>query len=252
MTVDGEPGSFERTGPRAAGRRLMRAARNVISDHPVFLPIVLRCTPRGTTRAITEHTDVVIEGFPRSSNTFAAAALHQAADGRLAIASHVHTPSQVVLAVRRGLPTLVVIREPVATLASLLVAAPHVRAGAALREWTHHYEVLWPHRERFVVATFAQVTTDFGQVTQRVNERFGVDFPLFRHDEAALAAVSDHMQQGHEWWHPGESNNAPWPLERRNERNALARERITSPANAEALARANGVFERYRSVAEDA
>lgn len=252
MTVAVELGAVERTGVRAAGRRLMRTARNVISDHPVFLPIVLRCTPRGTTRAITRQTDVVIEGFPRSSNTFAAAALHQAADGRLTIASHVHTPSQVVLAVRRDLPTLVVIREPVATLASLLVAAPHVRAGAALREWSHHYEVLWPHRDRFVVATFAQVTSDFGRVTQRLNERFGVDFPLFRHDEASLAAVSDHMQKGHEWWHPGESNNAPWPLERRNERNSLARALLTEERHAGALARANEVFERYRSVAEDA
>ena len=226
-------------------RRFLRWSRIQMSDHPIFLPIVLRCTPRGTSRQITDQTDVVIEGFPRSSNTFAAAAMHEASGGRLTIASHVHTASQVVRATQRQLPTLVVIREPVATLCSLLVASPHVRAASALREWTHHYELLWNLRDQFVIGTFDQTTTDFGAVTDRLNHRFGTTFARFIHSPDALAGVEQHMQTNHDRWHPGDDKSAPWPIAQRREANTRVQTELTSSTHAGALATAREVYERY-------
>lgn len=240
----------ERGPVASSGRRFLRWARVQMSDHPVFLPVVLRCTPRGTSRRITDRTDVVIEGFPRSSNTFAAAALHVASEGSLTIASHVHTASQVVLATRRHLPTLVVIRDPVPTLCSLLVASPHVRPGSALQEWIHHYRLLWDLRDRFVTATFGQTTTDFGAVTARLNDRFGTDFPCFAHSEDSLAEVERHMQANHDRFHPGDQSSAPWPIAQRREANARIEAELRAPAHAAAVAEARNWFERYRAVAE--
>jgi hypothetical protein len=248
MFVNERPTS-DRGPVASAARRGLRWARVQMSDHPVFLPVVLRCTPRGTTRRITDATDVVIEGFPRSSNTFAAAAMHQASGGSLVVASHVHTPSQVVLAVRRSLPTLVVIREPRPTLRSLLVAAPHVRVRTAVDEWIHHYELLWPLRDRFVVATFEQVTGDFGAVIARMNARFGTSFPLFTHEPSAIEAVEQHMKGNHQRWHPGDERSAPWPILKRQNAAAWADEALSAPSHAAALQRAQELFERYRSAA---
>lgn len=206
---------------RQSVRRLLRAARTAMSDHPVFLPILLRLTPRGMTRRIDDSTQLVVEGYPRSSNTFAVSALIVASSGEFRVVGHVHAPSQVRLAVRRHVPALVVIREPRATAQSLIVAAPHVRPRRAIAEWIHFYEELWELREGFVVATFDQVTTDMGEVAQRLEERFLTPVPRFVHDDTGRAALERHMADEHRRWHPNDVRSAPWPS---NERALLAQE----------------------------
>ena len=91
---------------------------------------------------------MVIEGFPRSGNTYATFALRHAerrAGREVVISSHVHTPSAVRAAVHGGFPTLLVIRRPLDTLVSLLIAVPHVRFGDALDEWLHHHRQILPY-----------------------------------------------------------------------------------------------------------
>jgi hypothetical protein len=222
-----------------------------LSDHTVFLPIILRLTPRGTGRTITEHTELVIEGFPRSSNTFAAAAMLEAAHDGMIVASHVHTPSQVILAARRKVPTLVVAREPRNTVRSLIMATPHVSVGTAIAEWNHHHELVWRSRDSFVIGTFEQVTTDFGSVVRRLNRRFGLDLPLFEHTPQALAAVEARMKSDHDRYHPGDALSAPWPIEERKAASVQLDEEFALARHAPAWATAEDWWKRYKSEAGD-
>jgi hypothetical protein len=219
-----------------------------LSDRPAFLPIILRLTPRGTSRQITDRTQLVIEGFPRSSNTFAAAAILEASHNMVVVASHVHTPSQVIEAARRHVPTLVVVREPRATVRSLIMAAPHVRVATGIAEWIHHHELVWESRDSFVVGTFQQVTTDFGAVTQRINRRFGIDLPIFEHSPDALAAVDQRVKSDHERYHPGDQLSAPWPIEARRIASARLDAEFDLADHAAAWATADEWWERYRSL----
>lgn len=196
-------------------RRGLRRAKSALSDSPVFLPVVLRLTPRGTSRAIGPSTDLVVEGFPRSSNTFAVGALTVASSGDFKVSSHVHAPSQVRRAVRRRVPTLVVIREPRAVVQSLIVAAPHVRPRQAILEWIHFYEEVWPLRDGFVVATFGQVISDMSEVARRLEQRFGTDVPRFSHGPAEMKRLDEHMVAEHRRWHPSDIRSAPWPSDER-------------------------------------
>lgn len=180
------------------GRRALRRGRELLGDHTLFLPLVLALTPEGFSRRITRRTDVVIEGFPRSGNTFAVWALRLSQPKPPVIASHVHVPAQVKLAVRRNLPTLVVVRAPVDAVASLIVAAPHVRIAAGLREYAHHHEQLLPLRSHILVARFEDVTTDFGAVTQRLNLRFGTTFAEFAPSEENNRNVFDAIDHHHD------------------------------------------------------
>jgi hypothetical protein len=241
--------SFHRRTVRHVVRRGLRNARSLLGNHPVFLPIVLRATPRGTSRRITARTQVVVEGFPRSGNTFAAAALRHVGGGGLVIASHVHTPSQVVLATRRGIPTLVVVRRPVDSVASLLIAAPHVHFDRALEEWTDHYRRMWALRDALVVATFDQVTDDFGSVLDRLNSRFGLELPGFAHEPDELAAVMSIMAADHQRYHEGDERSAPWPVERRDATRAWIVDQLNSASYASLVADANEWFERLDELA---
>lgn len=230
-------------------RRALRSARVAMSDHTVFLPIVLRLTPRGTSRTITADTDIVVEGFPRSSNTFAAAALLETSGDGLVVASHVHTPSQVILAARRRIPTLVVVREPRDTVRSLIMATPHVTVERALDEWIHHHELVWRYLDSFVVGTFDQVTTDFDGVIDRLNRRFGLSIPPFQHTPEALAAVEQRMRRDHERYHPGDALSAPWPIAERKAASVQLDTEFALPRYADRWATADEWWQRYRSAA---
>jgi hypothetical protein len=72
---------------------------------------------------ITRHTDLFIDGYPRSANTYLLECLKTAAPA-VSVASHLHSPQMVKLALRRHLPTVVLFREPAAAAASLTQLYP--------------------------------------------------------------------------------------------------------------------------------
>ncbi len=235
---------------RTIGRRGLRRTRRVLGDSPLFLPVVLRLTPTGTSRRLTDRTALVIEGFPRSANTFARHGIDVAQRSPLEVSSHVHTPSAVKAAVRRGTPCLVLVREPLPTLASLLVASPHVSARAALSEWCHHYDEIWPCRHGFVVATFDQVTTDLGAVVERVNERFDTDLAGFSGTPADVDRVLASIERRHLEVHDGAAHLDPRPSSDRDGARQAALEELMRPEHDRARAAADAIYARYRLLSE--
>lgn len=252
LSVDDPSAPFLRRSWRYTTRRVLRRIRELLGDDPLFLPIVLRATPIGTARRITDETELVIEGFPRSGNTFATFALQHASDAAgvaVVVASHVHTPSQVRLALTQRFPTLVLVRPPLDTVASLLIAAPHVRFDAALAEYVHHYREIWPWHDRCVVATFDQVITDFGAVTKRLNAQFGTDFPCFETTSEHVAEVFAAIERNHEILHGGTENVVPRPSVPRQAEKAWLVEQLSGPCHRDLLAVADAVYADFARVA---
>jgi hypothetical protein len=136
---------------------------------------------RGHGVPLSHDTDILIEGFPRSGNTFAVAAFVVAQPKPVRVAHHVHAPGHVIEAVRRGLPVLVLIRRPEDAVREFLGIRPTLTAAQALRGYVRFYRPLVPYRDRFVVGPFEEVTADFGSVIRRINERFGCSFAEFEH-----------------------------------------------------------------------
>ena len=73
----------------------------IMGGRPKFRDVIAR-----------SETDIVIEGFPRSANTFAVAAFQYAQRRPLTIARHTHAPAQIMLASRANIPCLVLIKFP--------------------------------------------------------------------------------------------------------------------------------------------
>jgi hypothetical protein len=150
------------------------------------------------TRIVTPETRLVIEGFPRSGNTFArrAFALAQSEkDGKVdqkRIASHLHVPAQVVQAARWQIPTLVLIRRPKDAILSFALWNP-ISVDQALRYYRSFYETAEKYRDAFVLGPFEEVTEDVGRVIERVNDKFGTTFSLFRHNEENVGRVFTDM-----------------------------------------------------------
>ena len=143
------------------------------------------------TRVVTPDTQLVIEGFPRSGNTFARRAFVMAQGENVEqrrIASHLHVPAQVVQAARWQIPTLVVIRRPRDAVLSFALWNP-ISVDQALRYYRSFYETVEKYRDAYVLAPFEEITEDVGQVIERINDKFGTTFSLFRHDEENVGRV---------------------------------------------------------------
>lgn len=239
-------------GLPAMVRRTLRRAKYFAGDRPWLLPLNLRFTPEGTDRAIDDRTEIVIEGFPRSGNTFAVFAFVDAQPGDARVASHIHHLAPLRIAIRRGLPLLVVCREPVDCLASYLVAGPHARPAGVIAEYIHHHRGVWDLRSGMVLATFDQVTNDLGSVIDRVNARFGTDFVRFEHDPASVQRVFRRIDDYHATVHRGKEARriVPTPREGRHDEAELYARALTDPLLADALAEANDVYRRLAGEAE--
>ena len=85
-------------------------ARRYIGRHPFLFYNFYRLKPSYRDLLVDRRTQIVIEGFPRSGNTFAVVAFQQAQRESVRVARHLHMREQVIRAAKWGIPTLLLAR----------------------------------------------------------------------------------------------------------------------------------------------
>ncbi|MCA9237229.1 MAG: hypothetical protein KDA44_17265 [Planctomycetales bacterium] len=99
------------------------------------------------------------------------------------------------LGARRGIPTLVLIREPRDAVLSLTIRKELPSVVWALEEYLDFYLPVAALADGVVVADFTETTADMGAVIRRLNDRFGTNFAEFDHNEENVAAVYAELEQ---------------------------------------------------------
>jgi hypothetical protein len=235
------------------------ALRRAITRHPsVYLPLARWKQPNSV---LSARTRLVLDGFTRSAGTFGAIAFQLAQNDHVALAHHMHASAPLVVAARHGVPVIVTVREPEPTIVSALIREPRVTPAQWLKTYAAFYESLAPYRDRFVIATFEEMTSDFGEVIQRANDRFGTRFRPFEHTPGNVQVVFDLIDERAEGppWQPhinrfisglisfDEYRTATrGSREIPSERNGVPEFRVQRPSHARESAKA-GVRERYRA-----
>lgn len=112
-----------------------------------------------------ENSDLVIEGYPRSANTFTVDMLNVLSPG-LRIAHHTHTVENLRLGRMRGKPVLVLIRNPADAILSLRVLSgrPTKRCVDQYRRFYQAVLAL----DQFIAADFDEVTTNFSAIAAKL------------------------------------------------------------------------------------
>jgi hypothetical protein len=181
--------------PPSAYRRARHRLRTYVSEHPPgYLAFARHKYPNHNVEVIGPGTELVIDGFTRSATTFAVYAFQLSQYRPVCLAHHLHAPAQLIVAARRGIPALALIREPQGAILSQLIREPDVALRDALVAYARFYEHLLPSRGSFAVGEFHQVTHDFAAVVQQLNARFGTHFAEFVPSEANLHEVSELCQ----------------------------------------------------------
>ncbi len=136
---------------------------------------------------VTKDTDIVIEGFPRSANSFAVYAFRLAQDSlpnpNLKIAHHLHASAQIKRAVKLNIPIILLLRNPKDAVLSVVIKAPFITFNQALKDYIKFYSSIVKLSKKYVLATFEDVTNDFGKVIEKVNKFYNKQFKIFNHND---------------------------------------------------------------------
>lgn len=241
--IEGRFGS--RADEHPAAFRFEKWLQTHAGKHPAAFYGLYRLTLRDRARVVTPDTELLIEGFPRSANSFARVAFNRAQKEKVRIANGLHVPAQVIRAARWRIPTLVLIREPRGAVLSFAVRDP-ISVDQALRYYLSFYETVEGYSDAYVLGTFEEVTGNFGRVIERINDRFGTAFYPFRHNERNVEAVLARIEKnskrrfGEESW----EDKASRPLAKREDKKRELAHELENPRLGPLISRAEAVYDR--------
>lgn len=144
------------------------------------------------TRITSTASIAVIDGYPRSANSFAVRAFMEAQGGFVRVGNHTHSPANIIRGVRLAKPVLLVVREPKDAILGYCAWSDQTEGklndflmrrqlNLFLKRYVSFHRKLLPYLDQIVVADFNEVTSDYGGVIVMLNERYGTDFNVFEH-----------------------------------------------------------------------
>lgn len=179
--------------------QLVRAVRR----SPILYHAYCKATGNDTSILVSKHADIVLEGFGGSGNTFALRAFTFPQIFPYRVAHHVHTSSQIRKGVALGIPVVVVVRDPVDSVTSLVSRRTEtlddseiIRMARDLldRYAAYHKDVLGL-ADRIVLAKFETAVSDFGSIVQEVNRKFNASFEVFDHTDENVAHIRERQSR---------------------------------------------------------
>ena len=132
-------------------------------------------------------TDLCIEGYQSSGNSFSFAILRHANDS-LRLAHHCHSVANLQLALNYGVPTVCLIRDPESAISSRVS-----RFGGDLEDavlgYVDFYRFALKHIDRLIIVTFEELTQNPQGFLEKLSREIGLDFPLENVEELKEWAI---------------------------------------------------------------
>lgn len=125
----------------------------------------------------TPDSAICVDGFPRSANSYAYYLVQYSQPEGFGLSGHTHSSEALINAVRMGVPSVLVAREPRATVASLVQhVGSRITISDAVHAYLRFYRRLAQVRESLIVSDFPRTTSDGGWFLREVNRRHGTNF----------------------------------------------------------------------------
>ena len=200
-------------------------------------------------RVVTPRTDIVIEGYWRCGNHYATYAFIIAQQERAVVAHHFHAPAQFMLAIRWGIPAILLIRDPIDAVASATIYLDQTDPRPLLRFFNIFHKSLLPMRDKIIISDFPTTVNDFGSVIERVNDRYHCDFTLYQGTPEEEKEITHRINQEHENRMGGRAFTLPLPSEKKSRLKQQILQIINSPMCSSLLDEARQLYQKFRSVA---
>ena len=162
-------------------------------------------------------TELVIEGFPRSANTFAVVTFKQAQSRPVKMAHHLHVEAQLVQAAKENKPAVALLRNPEDSFRSLMIRHPETPVYWAIQRYIHFYSAIKKLGSKCLVVTYEEVISDMGGVVEKINKRFGTDFDVPIHDDGMVKNVFLEVESINKRIDQGKESHVARPSDERSE-----------------------------------
>ncbi len=163
-------------------------------------------------------TDLAVEGYPRSANTFVVHALKWS-NPELRLASHLHACGSVKFAARKQIPMLVLIREPRGAVVSLALRE-NLRLDYCFQWYLKYYRCVAAHRSSVVLAEFSTVTSGLDSVYDELRSIYGLALRNPPTEPSQIAEVKDMVLHAHRRFNGGAFNSLAVAIPTQEKRDA--------------------------------
>ena len=220
-----------------------------LKSYPAIFRPIAHLRENSKRRVVRPDSDVVIEGYWRCGNHFATYAFMVAQQRPVAIAHHFHAPAQLMLAVRWGVPAVLLIREPIEAVASATIYLHRQDPGSFLKFYQLFHRAVVGLADRVVVSDFPTTVGDFGAVIEALNARYHRQCLPFAGDDDQRAAVERMIREEHAENMGAIQSQLPLPSEEKSRLKRQVIERMHEPRYAQLLADAQGLYRQLAAYA---
>ena len=196
-----------------------------IGRHPaLYYKIYARGYPFSE-MAVRENSDICIEGFPRSANSYAVVTFKLDNSG-IKPGHHLHVPAQIMRACQLNKPVISLIREPQDAVTSFLIFQSSENATLYLKLYIDFYKALIPYRKQIVIADFKTVTGDFNSVIKRINQKYGTQFNEINNLRQRQDKIFSRLKEINQQFFAGRLQNGMIPDKQREKTKKQVRQRV--------------------------
>lgn len=138
---------------------------------------------------VSNETKVVIDGFPRSGNSFFVALMAVTQPPELSMSHHLHSAAHIKEGVNRGLPVIVIVRKPNQATLAYCAYDRNVPLKESLLDWISFYEqVLALPKKSYALAHFDKFIENGNDVINEINQTFDALLKNFNHTNSEISA----------------------------------------------------------------
>lgn len=213
------------------------------SAYPFIYTAISRMLSNRNECYTSKQSQIVIDGFPRCANTYATYAFETAQPVKLVMAHHIHKQSQFIVAEKYNIPCILLIREPLGCISSLLIRQPKYDPAIALKGYHFLYNSLLQYNN-YVVGNFENILNDYASIINHLNQKFGSHFTPYEKTKANEANVKQIVQTQAELNGASDyQQRVAYPTEERNAAADAIKSTLGKPAYEKLLQQCKEVFQ---------
>lgn len=141
----------------------------------------------------TINKALVVEGFPRSGNTFLSDFLLVTQSPSFRFAHHTHLIENVMLGIDNNLPAVVIMRNPLDAIASFVIYSEK-SVEFAIDKWLRFYAEAERLDSRALLVSFETITANPVRIIEELNAKFQINLDVPSSESAAMAATKDRIE----------------------------------------------------------
>lgn len=124
---------------------------------------------------VQKDSDLAIIGYPRCGNSFGTRVIQYLQPTNIKIASHHHFVAELKYALQLGVPSLLLVRDPLNAVSSLVVRNPEIKISHALRWYIWFYQEAYKCSKKCCVADYKEITKSPDVIIQKLNAMYNLN-----------------------------------------------------------------------------